>query len=430
MPKAVVIGAGVGGLTTAIALQRKGWDVTVLERAQSIDPVGSGLAIAANALKALDTLGLGDRLRSLSRVQGQAGIRRPDGRWLVQTTEDNARERYGDSVVVALRATLMDILVGALAPDALRLNTAVTAVDPATGIVHTAPANNPSLPDTWAGTGTGTGTGDGVGELVADLVVAADGIHSVTRRTIFPAHPGPRYSGVTAWRGLVPSPGLRIPSSESWGKGLVFGSHQVADDLVYFYATDLSPAGAVHEDERAELLRRFDDWHDPIPQLLRDADPARIIRNDVYYLDTPLPAYHSGRVALVGDAAHPMTPNLGQGACQAIEDAIVLAHLVDGDVAGGLEAYTAARLERTSKIVSRSMSVCRATKVRNPVAVRVRDAAMSLAGKLSSDRMLKSMDDLLGWQPPISSSAAPTAATDPVTGPTGAQGNATPSRRR
>ncbi|GAA3552639.1 FAD-dependent monooxygenase [Nonomuraea rosea] len=373
MSKAVVIGGGIGGLTAGVALRRKGWDVAVLERAPKIDPVGSGLAIASNALKALDTLDLGDPIRRLARLQGQVGIRRDDGRWLVRTTGGDAEARYGDSMVVTLRATVMDVLVDALGRDQLRLSTTVSGVDAGRGVVHTAD-----------------------GDLEADLIVAADGIHSATRRTIFPEHPGPVYAGVTAWRALVPRGDLTIQSTESWGRGLVFGVHLLAGDIVYVYATDVSPAGAVHGDEREELARRFGGWHEPIPTLLRTADPAKIIRNDVHYLRTPLPAYHGGKVALVGDAAHAMTPNLGQGACQAIEDAVVLAHFADGDLA----AYTAARLKRTSKIVQRSMSICRMTKLRNPAAVWLRDLGMSAAARFSPDVMLRSMDELLRWHPP------------------------------
>jgi 2-polyprenyl-6-methoxyphenol hydroxylase-like FAD-dependent oxidoreductase len=362
MAKAVVIGGGIGGLTAGIALHREGWEVTVLERAPELEPVGSGLAISANGLRALDTLDLGDAVRELSRVQGQAGIRAADGRWLTHTTEDKARQRYGDSVVVLLRATLVDLLADALGRERLRLDTTVTDVD----------------------------------ELRADLVVAADGIGSPVRAALFPGHPGPVYAGVTAWRGLAPRPDVPIQSSESWGRGTVFGVHPISDDLVYFYATDLAPAGAAHGDQREELLRRFGGWHQPIPAVLRAADPARIIRNDLYYLREPLPAMHSGRVALVGDAAHPMTPNLGQGACQAIEDAVVLARLADGD----LSAYTEARLRRTAEVVRRSMSICAMTKLRNPVAVALRDRGMSLATRLTPDLMLRSMDGILGWRPP------------------------------
>ncbi|MEV4076486.1 FAD-dependent monooxygenase [Nonomuraea fuscirosea] len=373
MAKAVVIGGGVGGLAAGVALRRKGWDVTVLERVPVIEPVGSGLAISANALKALDAVGLGDRIRALSAAEGPFGVRRSDGRWMVHATEADADADYGDSVVVLLRATLMEVLLDALGHDRLLLGTAVKDVDADRGVVRTE-----------------------AGDLDADLVVAADGIHSATRRALFPGHPGPAYSGVTAWRGLVPRGGLTVPRSESWGRGTVFGVHLLAGDVVYFYATDVLPAGTVHADEREELLRRFGGWHEPIPALLRAADPAMIIRNDIHHQARPLPAFHRGRVALVGDAAHAMTPNLGQGACQAIEDGVVLAHVAGGDLA----AYSAARVERTTKIVQRSMTLCRMSKIRNPAAVWLRDAGLSAAARLSPGLMLRSMDELLRWRPP------------------------------
>jgi 2-polyprenyl-6-methoxyphenol hydroxylase-like FAD-dependent oxidoreductase len=385
MPAAVVIGAGIGGLTAGIALRRKGWDVTVLERAPAIEPAGSGLAIAANALKALDTIDLGDPVRRLSRMQGQMGIRRRDGRWLTHTTPDTAAARYADSAVVLLRATLMDALVNALGRDALRLGADVAAVDAGSGVVR---------------------TDDGA--FQADLVVAADGAHSKTRQALFPRHPGLTYSGVTAWRGIVPRGDLGIQSAESWGEGRVFGVTPLAGHLVYMYATDVLPAGTVFEDERAELLRRFGGWHDPIPALLRAADPANIIRNDVHYLGTPLPAFHQGKVALVGDAAHAMTPNLGQGACQAIEDAVVLAHLAGQPGGVDLPAYTAARLARTSKIVRQSMSICKMTKIRHPVAVWLRELGMSAASRSMPDLLLRSMDEVLSWRPPATTDGSRT----------------------
>ncbi|MEV4162632.1 FAD-dependent oxidoreductase [Nonomuraea dietziae] len=392
MSRAVVIGAGIGGLTAAVALERRGWQVTVLERAERLEPVGSGLAIASNALKALDTIELGDEVRRLSRLQGRGGVRTARGRWLIHTTEEKAAARYGDSGAIMLRATLMDLLADRVGD--LRLGTTVTGVDAEKGVVSTVTGldtrnTGEDAPKSVAG-----------GEFEAELVVAGDGINSATRRTLFPGHPDPVYSGVTAWRVLVPNPGgLVVESTESWGRGLVVGVHALAGDLVYLYATDLAPAGEPHGDERAGLLRRFGDWHRPIPALLESARPENVIRNDVYYLGTPLPAMHRGRVALLGDAAHPMTPNLGQGACQAIEDAIVLAAN-----ARNLPAYTEARLTRTSKVVARSTKICRATTIRNPLAVRLRDMGMSLAGRLSSDLMLRSMDEVLGWTPPESAS--------------------------
>ncbi|PZG40862.1 monooxygenase [Spongiactinospora gelatinilytica] len=374
--RAIVIGGGIGGLTAAVALTRRGWSVTVLEQAPVLEPVGAGIAVSANALYALDSIEAGAAVRRPASIQGDAGIRRRDGRWLTRTSEAMARERYGASIVVLLRATLVGILVDLLPEGALRLGTAVTAVD----------------------AGTGTVTTD-AGELSADLVVAADGIHSLTRRTLFPAHPGPAYAGVTAWRLVARRPEIEFGATESWGAGLAFGVTPLAGDLVYCYASDTVPAGGASADgEKAELKRLFGDWHDPIPQILRNVEPAAILRHDLYSLDEPLPAFHHGKVALLGDAAHAMTPNLGQGGCQAMEDAIVLAGLADRP--GGLAAYTAARRPRTTKIVARSRAIGRLTRLRNPLAVALRDTAMLLGDRFTRSFMLRQLDDVLGWRPP------------------------------
>lgn len=399
MARAAVIGAGIGGLTAAVALQRRGWDVTVFERAASLEPVGSGLAVAANALKALDTIGAGDEIRELSAVQGAGGIRRSDGRWLVRTSVEAASARNGgDSVVLLRRADLVDVLSSRLEPGTVRLNTEVSEVDAENGLV--------TLPD---------------GRVEADLVVAADGIHSPVRSALFPGHPAPRYAGVTSWRVLIPAEGVPGQAYESWGRGKVFGVMPLAGGTSYCYATDTVPAGGGGGDQLAELRRLFGDWHSPIPELLAAASPEKVLRNDVHHLATALPAMHRGRVALLGDAAHAMTPNMGQGACQAIEDAVVLAHLAgdggrftggtgadgggaapaDGD--GGndwLAGYTAARLERTSRIVARSAAICRVTRTRGPLAVRLRDAMMALSWRLAPSSVNGAMDEVFGWTPP------------------------------
>ncbi|WP_406312678.1 FAD-dependent oxidoreductase [Streptosporangium sp. NBC_01639] len=457
MARAVVIGAGIGGLTAAVALQRRGWEVTVFERAPSLEPVGSGLAVAANALRALDTIGAGDEIRKLSAVQGEAGVRRADGRWLMRTTEEATSAEYGDSVVLLRRTELVDALCARLAPGTVRLNTTVAKVDPDSGRVTVRaaspwpdPADGPgtglepdagvapagdrgtssgaapmagretgseTVPTADRETGSGAAPADGaeavgVSEVTADLVVAADGIHSPTRSALFPGHPGPRYSGVTSWRLLIPGGGRPGQTFESWGDGKVFGVMPLAGGVAYCYATDTVPAGGGGGDQRAELLRLFGKWHDPIPALLAEVPPENVLRNDVHYLATPPPAMHRGRVALLGDAAHAMTPNLGQGACQAIEDAVVLAHIVgDGEAAGtvdglNLDGYTAARLERTARIVARSAGICRATRIRNPLAVRLRDAMMALTWRLAPTRLNGAMDEVLGWAPPT-----PTATT-------------------
>ncbi|GIH60417.1 FAD-dependent monooxygenase [Microbispora siamensis] len=378
MAHAVVIGAGIGGLTAALALARKDWSVTVLEQAASIEPVGAGLAVAPNALRALDVIGVGDEVRRLAAIQGQSGIRTPDGRWLSRTTAEDAAARYGDPIVLLARSALVGILAGRLPQGALRVNTRVASVDPATGRVTVPEAET----------------------IEADLVVAADGIRSRTRSALFPGHPAPVYAGVTSWRAIVPLPGV-TGASETWGPGLVFGVMPLAGGQVYCYATAKVSAGLRAADERDELLRLFGRWHDPIPALLAAADPAAVLRHDIHCLDAPLPAFHAGRVALLGDAAHPMTPNLGQGACQAMEDAVVLAGRVSPGkgLSAGLAAYSRERLARTTPIVRRSRAIGRLTRWSNPLAVALRDGAMRAAGRLGPGVALRQGDQIFVWSP-------------------------------
>ncbi|GHB26822.1 monooxygenase [Streptomyces viridiviolaceus] len=377
--RAVVIGGGIGGLTAAAALHRGGLQVTVLERAGSLQPIGAAISLSPNALRALDVIGIGDEIRDLAAWQGDGGLRTPGGRWLSRSDADAAAERFGGPLVLLHRATLIDSLAALLPPDAVR--TAVTA-----SVADPGDADRPArvrTPD---------------GELEADLVVAADGIHSAVRRVLFPRHPGPVYSGFTTWRVVIPVPGVRFASHESWGPGRIWGTHPLKDGRVYAYAAAVTPAeGHAPDDERAELLRRYGDWHDPIPAVLAAARPEDVLRHDVHHIAEPLPAYHRGRVALLGDAAHAMPPTLGQGGNQAVEDAIVLAHHH-----ADLAAYTAARLPRTTAVARQAVKVARLNMMSNRAGIAVRNAAITALSKTGPALFLRSFDGIADWRPPQS----------------------------
>ncbi|MGW5640356.1 FAD-dependent oxidoreductase, partial [Streptomyces sp. NPDC003832] len=309
---AVVVGAGIGGLTAAVALHRRGWRVTVCERAPEPPATGAGIGLAPNTLRALDAIGLDAAYAAGKAVPATMGLRRSDGTWLVRETTAGMAERYGIPPIAVARPAFTAAIAAALPPGALRHGTEVTGVDDAGDRPVVRTAGGPDLP--------------------ADLVVAADGIHSPLRRAYFPAHPGLHYIGETAWRCMVdaPEPGVAA-MSETWGRGERFGITPLSDGRLYLYATAVVPAGTRWADPRAELRRRFGSWHDPIPALLERVgrlDAADVLHNDLHDLAAPLPALHHGRIAWLGDAAHAMAPNLGQGGCQAIEDAVVLAHLL------------------------------------------------------------------------------------------------------
>jgi 2-polyprenyl-6-methoxyphenol hydroxylase-like FAD-dependent oxidoreductase len=380
--RAVVIGAGIAGLAAAAGLHAAGWDVTVCEQAAAIEPVGSGLALAPNGLRALDTIGAGDAVRALA-VPQEPGIRRSDGRWLIRGTGQLVKDRFGDSVILATRAQVMDAVAARVPASALSLSTAVTSVDPG--------GDAPARVSTSAG------------ELPADLVAAADGIGSAARTALFPDHPGLRYAGFTTWRMLAGPLNQPAPMAESWGRGTVFGVMPLADGRVYCYAAAPAAPGGHAADELAELTSRFGRWHDPIPALLASVPPGQVLRLDVAELAAPLPAFHRGRVALLGDAAHPMTPNLGQGACQALEDAAVLTRLVAGRAAdavpAALAAYTAARLPRTTDITRWSRRAATMTTWTSPPAIAFRDTLTWLLGKLAPTAPLRSLARIYDWQP-------------------------------
>ncbi|MFF3557550.1 FAD-dependent monooxygenase [Streptomyces tsukubensis] len=415
--RAVVIGGGIGGLTAAVALHRDGWQVTVLERAPSLDPVGAGIALAPNAQRALDTVGLGDEIRSLAAWQGDGGLRNPGGRWLTRMNSEALAARFGGPVVLLHRATLIERLLSRLPDGTVRTGSPARLVDP--GVAGGRPARvavpydgtgpaaatGPAGPESAAGPETGPET-----EIEAELVVGADGIHSAVRRVLFPDHPGPRYSGLTTWRIVVPGAcGVDgFQPHETWGAGRIWGSHLLKDGRVYAYAAAVAPEGERADDERAELLRRYGDWHDPIPRLIAAAAPDGVLRHDVHHMTDPLPAFHRGRTVLVGDAAHAMAPSLGQGGNQAVEDAVVLAHHCAGaDLGAGLAAYTADRLPRTSRIVRRAARVFRLHSLHSRPAVALRDGLMALTALLGPGAAVRAFDGIADWRPPHRTYAEP-----------------------
>ncbi|NUR25955.1 MAG: monooxygenase, partial [Catenulispora sp.] len=348
--RAIGVGAGVGGVSAAVALQRCGGQVTVLGRAPALGVGGAGSSVWPSAVAVLEELGV--KGVEKSSVQSKpAGMRRQDGRWVV-----SAPELGMELPVMIHRAQLHDLITAEFGP----------AVTVRTGYEVRTVAQD----------------ADGVtvnGELRADLLVAADGIRSAVRGTLYPRYAGPRYSGFTAYRGIA-DVDLDDGGGETWGRGQLFGFARLIDGRFYWYGTANQRAGTKSEPTV------FESWHDPIPRLI--AASEKILQNDIHDLTTPLMPFAQGRIALLGDAAHAMTPNLGRGACSAIEDAGALGRLVGNtnDVPAALTAYDAERRPATTKLVRRSRSLGRLAQTDNPLLCTVRDGVFALGGKLMSLR--------------------------------------------
>lgn len=366
--RAVVVGGGIGGLAAAIGLHRIGWKVTVLERAAAPADAGAAISLAANGIRALDALGVGEAVRAAARRQYTGGTRTPDGRWLSRMDGAALERALGTPMAGIRRTELHRLLREALPPSCVRVGV----------------------------TGTLNGTD-------AELVVAADGVRSAIRAELFPDHPGPLYSGSTVLRAITAEPvPLDTDFELTWGPGAEFGHIGLPDGRAEWHAVLVAPEGVRHTDPLAALRRRFASWHGRIPQLLDATRAADVLHHDVHELVTPLPAYAvGGRVALLGDAAHAMTPNLGQGACQALEDAVTLAaELAAGpDVVSALTRYDAVRRPRAEGVARAARRVGRlGHRLRHPLAVPLRNAALRLTPPAVAQRAILRHAT---WTPPL-----------------------------
>lgn len=375
----VIAGGGIGGLATAAALHRRGWWVRVLEQADEFREVGAAISLWPNAFHALESIGATAPLGE--QVAGAAGLREWRGGWLVRLAGDDVMARVA-SAVVAHRHELLSALLD-LVPEECRLpGVRVRGVrrDGSRAVVEH----------------------DG-GELAADLVVGADGLRSAVRRSVWPDAAPPRYFGHVAWRIVMPRPavldhvGARV-WAETWGPGAVFGLFPMPGDRVYAYATGiLPPGGHAPDGELAELRRRFRDWCHPIPAVLESARPEQVLRNDIHHLP-PLRTYTRGPVVLVGDAAHAMTPHLGQGGCQALEDAATLGVVLaaEPDLGVALRRYDELRGPRTRWLARRSRLSGRVSHLTWAPALAARNAVLRA---LPTSAFLRPLAQPFSWRP-------------------------------
>lgn len=367
----IVIGAGIGGLIAALALRQIGMTVRVYERAPDLRSAGAGLSLAPNAIQALRALDLDQAVRRLGTEVEFAEIRSRSGACLQRLPVGELGRRYGGPMLCVARPELLVLLANALGEEHIRFGYECTGF-------------------TQDGSGVTARFAGGVIHR-ADLLIGADGIHSVIRRQLL-GNGRPRYAGYTAWRGIAEvGPELVRPETtfEAWGSGVRFGLWRIDPACVYWWATSNAPEGVIGQphDHLLRLRELFRGWPAPIPAVIKRTPPAAILQNDIHDRE-PASRWGEGRVTLLGDAAHPMTPDLGQGACQAMEDAVVLAASLarSADLPAALRAYETARRARTDRIVRLARHFGRIAQWENPLACAIRDLTVRMTPRRVAER--------------------------------------------
>ncbi|HEX6042706.1 FAD-dependent monooxygenase [Longimicrobium sp.] len=354
---AIVVGGGIGGLSAAIALRRAGIQAEVHERAPELREVGAGISLWPNATRQLRAWGLLDEVLRRGFRLAAGDLRDPRGRVLTRMSLPPAD---APSVLIH-RADLHAVLADALPPWAVRTGAEFRA-----------------LRETAEGVEADFGDG---GTETGRFLVGADGLWSAVRRQLLDDGE-PVYRGYPVWRGVAPAGSAEWPGlTETLGRGLRFGIVPIGGGRVAWWATANEPEHADDgtEGRKARLLRLFGDWHDPIPQLIQATPDGEILKNGTYDRP-PVRRWGRGRVTLLGDAAHPTTPNFGQGGCMAIEDAAVLARCLarTDDVPAALRAFEAQRYRRTAWITRESLRYGRVAQWQRAGAVRLRETLFRL----------------------------------------------------
>jgi 2-polyprenyl-6-methoxyphenol hydroxylase-like FAD-dependent oxidoreductase len=358
--KVLIAGAGIGGLTLARALTRQGFECRVFERARELSPVGAGILLQTAALLALRTLGL-DSAVARAGQEIRTGFGKTErGGLLQRTSMAFLGEELGAPTIAIHRGRLQEVLLAGLDGVPLELGAELTGYE----------ADADGVTATFA---------DGRRERGA-LLVGADGLRSVVRRVLL-GETALRYAGYTSWRGIAEitdaTPSHEV--TEMWGPGARFGFADIGRGETYWFAVLNAPEGERESNSLAVVTRHFSSWAEPVPRLLAHTRPERVFRTDIHDR-LPVATWSRGRVTLLGDAAHPTTPNLGQGGCMAIEDAVVLAHVLARapSLAEALADYERRRVARTTRIVNQSFRFGKLAQLEHPLAIWLRNAFLRL----------------------------------------------------
>jgi 2-polyprenyl-6-methoxyphenol hydroxylase-like FAD-dependent oxidoreductase len=364
--KIIIVGAGIGGLSAAIAARRVGFDVEIFEKAPQLNEVGAGIVLYPNALTALRKLGMFERIAA-------AGAELRGGRYLTSAGKLLVELRPADSpastVSIAIhRADLQRLLAKEAGADTIKFGKDLESIA----------QGNHKVTATFS---------DGT-TAEADALIGADGLHSRARNILLADGP-PRFADCVAWRGVCQPATELVPDGLGivmFGRGLQVGAMPIGQGRVYWFGALATNVPRHYQRNKQTVLEVFGDWAEPLPQLVAATADDAILCHDLYDRP-PAKRWGVGHTTLLGDAAHPMTPFMGQGGCQAIEDAVALAAALkiaandSSKLDSGLRAYEACRMERTTKFVNGSRNAQNLAMNRSPFVAQLRDLILPMVPK-------------------------------------------------
>ena len=368
----LILGGGIAGLTTAIALQRKNIDFTVFEAVPEIKAIGSGISLAGNAMKVLEQLQVAEQVKARGHQITSMIIQDEKGNYISALDTRKFTQEYGMYNVAIHRGALHEILLEEIPP--ARIQTGKKAIS------FYEKENSVVLK-----------FDDGT-EVEGMAVIIADGIHSAIRKQLLPDST-PRYAGYTCWRGIVENTwGIKDQAVEVWGPTGRIGYVPIGDNQVYWFACKNAPYRDEHMKQlsREALKKIFESFAHPVPQIIEQTPIENIIWSDIVDLK-PIPKFAFNRILLIGDAAHATTPNLGQGACLGIEDALAIGELLEHheNPVKAFEVFEQLRLKRAHFIVNTSHRIGKLAQVENRFLARLRNALFRLLPESVNERQLK-----------------------------------------
>ncbi|MBY0549344.1 MAG: FAD-dependent monooxygenase [Candidatus Obscuribacterales bacterium] len=372
---AIIIGAGIGGLSAAIALRKAGIKVEIFEKASALKEVGAGIVLYPNALEALKALDVYDRVVAEGAIGRRGKYLTAKGKVLAELNIEIAG-RSNASVAIH-RADLQRALADQAGHERIYTGLACTNI-------HS---------DGRAGVTLSDGSTHN-----ADFVVGADGLHSVVRAALL--HDGaPKYSGCFAWRGVseLTHPGLPPETGIMlFGTGLQFGAIPIGKGRTYWFGCVAAKAGMKGRTSKEHAMETFRGWTDPVVPLIEST--SEILTHDLYDRD-PSNVWGKKYVSLLGDAAHPMTPFMGQGGCQALEDSVTLASCLknESNTEKALRRYESLRKPRTASFVHQSRNSGAVSLSSSPLVTRVRDLILPL---IPSDYLIRKLHTLSDYELP------------------------------